>query len=193
MRIGSTDLNSFYRAAEAFLKDLRAVPVCEIWLHYVGNLAEPFANALTARIERMADERIPGKHARKRFMSSFLEALQNVRNHGRSGHDDKMHAAITIFQEGGYLYIDVMNVVTNKQADLVEKKYREAKALDRVALKKHYMDVMTHGELSLKGGAGLGILSIILKSDVPVETLSKSIGTDFKFFSVRLGVSIASA
>lgn len=49
---------------------------------------------------------------------------------------------------------------------------------------------MSNGELSEKGGAGLGVLTITLKSELPVKTTIKPIGKEFQFLALSIGMEL---
>jgi hypothetical protein len=52
-------------------------------------------------------------------------------------------------------------------------------------LKKQYMDVLSNGELSAKGGAGLGFLTIALKSGNNMDFEFLDLNKEYSLFSLQ--------
>lgn len=187
MNLTQEVLLRFYDLTELAIKELRK-NTPDVFIQYIGNLNEPFSNALNSRLEKIIEEKFNYKALQKRFFNVFIEVVQNIRIHGIRDEDDHIHAGIIVYQNDNKLYADFYNVVTNKQADYLQSKYSEINSLSDDTLKRKYMDIMLHGELSLKGGAGLGIITIVLKSKNPSKVDVSPINKDFKLFHSHIEV-----
>ena len=61
--------------------------------------------------------------------------------------------------------------------------------MNEKALKKVYMNSLALGKLSAKGGAGLGILTIALKSDNNLKFNFERINDDLTYFNMNIMVN----
>lgn len=156
------------------------------FLHYVGNLDEPFSNALTSRLEKILYEHVPERSTRKRFFNAYIEIIQNIRLHGVKDSENHIHGGLAVFERSRKLCADFFNIVSNKQSDLLKRRYEEVNSLSPEELKKRYLDIMLHGDISLKGGAGLGIITIVMKTKnlSPIEIINLS--GEFKVFKSHI-------
>lgn len=159
-------------------------------LHYTGDLNYGFANAISGRLERLLQLHVTNKQAQKRFFSVFVEAIQNIRIHGYADADDRAHAGINVYTREGMLYGDFMNIITKEQGAQLAKRYNEANGMERTALKERYLDVMQNGSLSGKGGAGLGIITIVMRSQNPSTFNLINLESNLQVFHSRLAVNL---
>jgi hypothetical protein len=175
----------FYELAERTIMDLKN-GASETIIHYVGNLDEPFSNALTSRLERMLGERIANKAVQKRFFNAFIEIVQNIRIHAIKDVDNHVHAGLIVYERNEKLCADFLNMVSRKQAEHLEERYNEINSLSAEELKKLYLDIMLHGEISLKGGAGLGIITVVMKTKNPSTVKTIEINKDYSIFGSHI-------
>lgn len=164
MNLNPKDLDTFYRRAEATYLALKEGGADRVFVFYSGDLNSGFSNAVSSRLERILEEEITYKMAKKRFFSVFIEAVQNIRIHGCSDADGKVHAALMVYTQKGQLCGIFMNVVSNAQARLLEKRYEQVNSMSPEELKQRYLETLQEGDVSDKGGAGLGIITIVMRS-----------------------------
>jgi formate dehydrogenase maturation protein FdhE len=185
MNLPSGLILRFYELAERTIKELKN-EASDTILHYVGNLDEPFSNALTSRLERILSERISNKSIQKRFFNAFIEIVQNIRIHAIKDVDEHVHAGLIVYERNGKLCADFLNIVSRKQAEHLEARYKEINSLSAEELKKLYLDIMLHGEISLKGGAGLGIITVVMKTKNPSQVRTIEINRDYAIFGSHI-------
>jgi len=175
----------FYELAERSVEELKLLASSSI-MQYVGHLDEPFANALTSRLEKTLSSKLDNKLVRKRFFNAYIEAIQNIRLHGIKDGDNHVHAGLIIYLKSQKLCADFLNIVSRKQADHLTAKYNEINSFSKEELKKHYLDIMLHGEISLKGGGGLGIITIVMKTQNPSKIEVIKLNNDFMIFKSHI-------
>ncbi len=159
-------------------------------MYYAGDLNAGFANAISSRLERLLESEIKHRQAERRFFSVFVEAIQNIRLHGCPTTDKKVHAALIVTSDKGKIAAKLLNVVTKSQARLLTRRYNEVNGMDRASLKAKYLDIMKNGDLSSKGGAGLGIITIVLRSQNPSEFKIMPIDDKFEIFESHISVNL---
>ncbi|MGB6037467.1 MAG: DUF6272 family protein, partial [Cryomorphaceae bacterium] len=157
MNLSSEALEHFYSTAESSYKDLSESDAIEVIVHYSGDLNFGFANALTSRMEKLLNEKIENKTARKRFFTVFIEAIQNIRLHSEMDENEHVHSIVTVLQEEGKLCARFSNIIDKNKVPDLKSRFDTINDMDSVSLKEKYMEVMMNGARSSKGGAGLGI------------------------------------
>lgn len=190
MKLKTETLDKFYNHSKSSYAAIRDADDTEVLLNYIGEFEEPFSSSLSSRLERIISEKVDNRQTVKRFFSVFVEAIQNIRLHGITDSKDEVHAGIIIYRTPTQLKANLLNIVSAKQADLLVSKYSQVNQMDRAALKKLYMEVMMHGELSNKGGAGLGIITIVLRSKNPCLCKVFPITDEYRIFESTISVDV---
>ncbi len=190
MNLERPALNAFYDLSESHYESMRSITNNHFILHYTGDLNYGFANAVSGRLERLLNLHIQNKQAHKRFFSVFVEAIQNIRIHGCVDGDDRVHAGINVYTVERTLNADLLSIVTRAQSKLLAARYNDANTLPRDQLKSRYLDIMQNGDLSGKGGAGLGIITIVLRSQNPSPFWIHDIDDVYQVFKSRITVNL---
>jgi len=191
MNLSRDALEQFYSGAESSYKNLTESDTADVIVHYSGDLNFGFANALTSRMEKLLDEKIENKTARKRFFSVFIEAIQNIRLHSEMDENEHIHSIVTVLNKSTKLCARFSNIIDkNKVADL-KSRFDAINEMDPVTLKGQYMEVMMNGARSSKGGAGLGIITMIMRSKNPSPYELTPLDDQYKIFSHTVCVDLA--
>jgi hypothetical protein len=69
------------------------------------------------------------------------------------------------------------------------KRLERVRSLNDADLKKEYLEVLSNGELSKKGGAGLGFITIDLKSNNNIELEFQPLNNEYSLFSMAAKVT----
>jgi hypothetical protein len=129
------------------------------------------------------------KNAVKRIFNIVIETLQNICIHGEKDLIGNQLSYFIIGKDNNTFTIFSSNLVrTNTAADLNER-LSKLKALNDANLKQLYMDVLSNGELSNKGGAGLGFITIALKSGNNIDFTFDKLNETFTLFTLQSQVS----
>jgi hypothetical protein len=90
--------------------------------------------------------------------------------------------------EDGYKII-TGNYILNENVSGLKKRIDEINALTKEELKEYYKQVLTNGEMSLKGGGGLGIIDIARKSGEKLEYEFLPITDNISFFILNIKIN----
>lgn len=112
--------------------------------------------------QRVMDRGLP-KGVMKRTFNILVEALQNMCIHGHST-EQGVPFYLHLWQEGEELRIRVMNLSQKSVKDKVKAQVLMLNALDKDSIKQHYRERMSNGDISDKGGAGLGLITMVMRS-----------------------------
>ncbi len=157
----------------------------KLLVHHVGTLDQEKINTISNIVENQLQEMGTNKGVVKRIFNIVIEALQNIFNHGEK---DKHGIQMTFFIIGktqNDFRIHSGNIVENKNIEGLTKRLNAIKSLNDVDLKSKYMEVLSNGELSDKGGAGLGFLTIALKSNNQINFEFQKLNEHYSLFSLQ--------
>ena len=158
----------FYQNFSRFYKEIQQKAGYKSLLSYSGELSQGFSYALATKLEHILESENVGKGLVKRIFSIFIEALQNVRLHAYKNAEGIL-VGIAVVRTQDDFEIHVCNLLEEQKREKLINKINELNALRPEELKKKYMETMMDGDLSEKGGAGLGILTIAIKSRNPIK------------------------
>ena len=176
--------DSFNELYQDFKKDPGNIPL----LIYAGELSQSLTYALSGELEKVLIAEHEKKTLIKRIFSIFIEALQNIRLHGLGSDQDRRYCGIAIYKTEKAYRIFASNLSHGPKKTGVLDRIAEVNALDAVELKKLYMERMMTGNLSEKGGAGLGIITIAMKSSNPIISEITDLGDDY--FALHIAFSV---
>lgn len=154
------DFNNQFNALYVKYKDSKG----EVLLSYFGGLDQSLTYILSNKVELILEEHERSRSIIKRIFSILIESLQNIRLHAFKSVVKEELAGIVVAKFKGYYEVNVMNLADENARLILASRIDEINALSKEQLKRRYMETMTNGMISDKGGAGLGIITIALKS-----------------------------
>ncbi len=99
----------------------------------------------------------------KSFFSILIEGIQNVKLHGEPD-ASKLKKSFILVAKNEFLTLVTGNVVHKEQIQKLTQKIILLNHFTEDELKEYYMQILTQGSLSKKGGAGLGLITLRSKS-----------------------------
>lgn len=122
--------------------------------NYIISLAEK--NIIESKIQAKT---------KKRVFHIMIESVQNITRH--QDYSDEALAQTAFFaiqKKGPIFFITTGNVIDIKDIEPLSKKLELINQLDQEELTKIYLEILNNGQISEKGGAGLGLIEIVRKS-----------------------------
>lgn len=174
---------------DAIQTEYREADDKKIILSNFGDLSEDGVDSILMMIENKMESHGEPRMLIKRIFTVVVESLQNVRIHASRTDSAKDTSFIVIAKESGDYKVMVANLADNDIVEGIKAKLIKVTALNQKALKKVYMNSLAMGKLSAKGGAGLGILTIALKSDNNLKFNFEKINEELTFFNMDIRVS----
>jgi hypothetical protein len=152
-----------------------------------------FNDEITERIIDISESTIAAMHEQQKISNkvSFLlaECFQNVIRHGdftmKSVSPDSTGIFVTR-NIGKSYYISSANLIANKDVEDLREKLEQLNLMTPEELKKLYLDVLTHNEISNKGGAGLGLIEMARKSGQKLEFEFEEVDANFSYFYLQI-------
>jgi len=135
-----------------------------ILFSHFGELSVDNMNNIPTKTEKAMLVSGDKKSTIKRIFNILIEGLQNIRLHGEKDADGNQVSFVNIAKEESYYKISLGNLINNEYTNNISKRIDMINLADKDGQKKMYVDVLTNGEISKKGGAGLGFITMAMKS-----------------------------
>lgn len=161
----------------------------EILLSYFGELNQSLTYILSSKVETILEEHEPSRSIVKRIFSILIESLQNIRLHSIKNVVREELAGVIVVKYKNYYEISVTNLADENARLILENRIDEINSLSMKELKQRYMETMTNGVISDKGGAGLGIITIALKSRDRIIFAFKKISAGLYVLQMQFRIS----
>ena len=137
----------------------------QLILAYDGVLNSETISKLETEIESMIMDKALSKTVVKKVFFISIESLQNMFIHGHKDDNGAKHNFFILYITGKMVKILAANLVYNSS---IEKLKQDIATINNFAnpadLKAYYLEHLEKNELSDKGGAGLGFITIGMKS-----------------------------
>jgi Family of unknown function (DUF6272) len=103
---------------------------------------------------------------KKKVFFILIESLQNITRHSETTNDqvDDNSSLFIIQRKAQDYYITSGNLIDVDKVEPLVVKLEKVNSLDHERLKNYYREVLDLGEISTKGGAGLGLIEMARKS-----------------------------
>lgn len=157
----------------------------KIIVSHIGELDQDKVNTISTLVETQMEYLGVSKSAIKKIFNIVIETLQNICIHGEKDNNGYQMTYFIIGKHNNEFTIYSGNIVNNSVAEKLNKRLNSIKSLSDSDLKKQYMDVLSNGELSSKGGAGLGFLTIALKSNNNIDFDFEMLNKEYSLFSLQ--------
>jgi len=130
---------------------------------------------------------------RKKVFNVLVECLQNLYHHIDKFPDDDcgMDFKSAIFMMGkmeDHYLITTGNFILSENVDKLKTKLDYINGLEKDELKAYYKEVLNNGQMSNKGGGGLGMIDIARKSGQKLDYSFSHINDKNSFFSLNVKV-----
>jgi len=158
----------------------------KISVSHFGEFSQDLVNSLTISIENAMSDSGDKKGIVKRMFSILVEGLQNIRLHGEKDEDGTQVSFLVILQHKTFYKITFGNLIETKNVSKVKEMLDFLNNEDLVTVKQKYMEVLSNGTISSKGGAGLGFITMALKTKKGIEFSAEEVSDDLSCLSVEL-------
>jgi len=154
-----------------------------------GQLLTEEVDAILVELEYMIDRLdLPKKNA-KRLFTLAVEGLQNIERHGLDHPEFSGVSFVLLYKREQQFVLVFGNLIDDRTKRLLEYHLQRIEGLGKEELKEMLIRQLDRGELTEKGGGGLGILTLALKSSGKVKAVFTPLEEGvFYLFSMRVSV-----
>jgi hypothetical protein len=148
---------------------------------YRGEITDRNSLPLLTLLENEMKDDSYGFVGRKRLFMYVLENLQNIVKHGdRSGHGDMSLVAYS--KTGDGYTITTGNIIASDHVNDLKKRLDRVNKLDVNEIKILYRQILDTSEFSSKGGAGLGLIEMAIKTGNRLDYEFVPVDKSFSYF-----------
>ena len=166
---GSANLHILQRELQSVLqKDHARGDLYGTLLSYIGPVDSSGMEGLLALAEK-SSAASGGRTMMKRIGNVLIECLQNVMRHGLIEDDGFTQLYLTLESTPVGFQVQCGNMVDTEMRNHLTERLIEINGMEEDTLRKTYIETLCNGELSDKGGAGLGLLSLAKKASGPID------------------------
>ena len=163
----------------------------KLLLTHLGEMKSDTITNLSKKVESKLFEISAAKKNIKNIFNILIEGLQNIKNHGEFGPKNNQISFFHMYDLENSFFCDFSNLVYNNSIEKISKNIDHLNTLERPELKALYLETLTNGQISKKGGAGLGIIIMAMKSKNKVEYKTFSIENNLSILSIKVKVTKA--
>ena len=146
---------------------------------------------LETEIENKILEKGLPKVAVKKVFFICIESLQNMYIHGYKDSDGAKHNFIILYLTDKEIKMIGYNLIANNSIKKEKKHIERINSFnDPADLKSYYLEHLENNELSEKGGAGLGFITIGMKSGNKLGWEFEKINDDRSLFRMEVTINI---
>ncbi len=158
---------------------------------YDGVLNSETISRLESDIEgKILDKSLPKMVVKKVFFIS-IESLQNMFIHGFRDQNGAKHNFFILYITGKQVKIITANLIANAAIEKLTKHIEKINSFENPAdLKTYYLEHLETNELSEKGGAGLGFITIGMKSGKKLRTEFEKINEERSLFLLEVTINL---
>jgi hypothetical protein len=175
-----------------FLKTIDGLkPDHEILMAYDGVLNVDTISRLETEVENKVTSLAIAKGPLKKVFFISVEALQNMLIHGGKDSKGHQHNYFVISKNHSKIEIITANLVANSVIERLKSDVERLNSFsDPTQLKSYYMEHLEKNEISDKGGAGLGFITIAMKSGNKLGFDFAKINDSLSLFFLKSTVSL---
>ena len=177
--------NEFFREKFENILEFFSKNGYEFILAYDGVVNQNTISKLESEVEEKILQYNYSKSIIKKVFFITVELLQNLFIHGAEDHTHTKHNFIIIAKNDQEIIILTANLIENKNVEKVKNIFDTINSFKSYEeLKRYYMERLENNDMSDKGGAGLGFITIGLKSQPPLNYKFEKINDTFSYFEL---------
>ncbi|MCA6363819.1 MAG: hypothetical protein IM638_12335 [Bacteroidetes bacterium] len=176
---------------EADVKALLTDPMTD-WF-YLGQVNDGFIDSFIALLDARPFFQSLSRPARRRFMQTLIEALQNIRNytpHNLTGYPEAVVLMQRLTTTNWLLRCG--NVMLNSNVEKLQSRLARISESNSAQLKEmyiHQMEATLHDQS--RTSAGLGLIEMARSSDTPLKYKFVTLNQQYTFFALEIEISLA--
>jgi hypothetical protein len=163
-------------------------------LSFKGDLTSNLLTSILHVIEQKLDRYSESTPVKRKVFNVLVECLQNLFLHSNVSEKEEdayNHLSVIVMvakSDNGYNIL-TGNVIPKENVKLLSERLTEINTLTKEDLKKLYLETLTDGKRTAKGGGGLGFLEIARKSKQKLEFGFVPYNDKTSFFSLNVKIT----
>jgi hypothetical protein len=164
-----------------------------IMLSFKGDITSELLTSILQIMESKLDNLQEEPKIKKKVYNVLVECLQNLYHHMDEvapEQNDIIRSAIFMIGKLDNQYnIITGNYIKKENVAGLKKRLEDINLLTKEELKEYYKAVLNNGEMSMKGGGGLGMIDIARKTGEKLNFSFAPVDDTFSFFTLNIKIS----
>ena len=163
----------------------------EVLINHYGPLSYEEIGFLLNKMTSLLERYNFGITIRKKVYSAMVESLENIYKHqdvikGSNNYQPKFSLVL----EKDKVDLTCSNSLLKVKIGPLKERLEKVNQLDKAGLKEFYKEVILSGNVTQKGGAGLGIINIAKVTENKLEFTFDDNDEQYTYFTLRIKVSL---
>ncbi len=157
----------------------------EVNLMYEGAVTQDITRNFTMMTEENMIRHNEASQVMRKVFNVMVESLQNISRHADVLDGDptgEKRGIVLISHNDAEYHVVTGNAVLAERRSVIESRLTKVNSQDRNGLSEMYKKQIQEGQISEKGGAGLGFIDIAKKSGNKIDFRFEDIGEGYLFF-----------
>jgi hypothetical protein len=164
----------------------------DIIFEYKGSVDFETIDPLIEKLKKLPAYQAIERSVQKRIYSIIVECLENIYKHSISDssyiNEDNIAPYLSLYRQHDKYIIGTGNIVLNKSIDGLRNRLEQINQMDRPGLKASYADIINQEFISDEDGAGLGLLTIGLKTETKINYHFTSLDDQYSYFEMKISI-----
>ena len=169
----------------------------DVLIAFKGSITSELLTSILQIMETKMEDHHEAPRTRKKVFNVLVECLQNLYHHidefevegSALEISEKKSAIFSISRNFECYNIVTGNFVSTENVEKLTKRINMVNGLTREELKAYYKKILNNGEISEKGGGGLGFIDIAKKSGEKLEYSIREIDENYSFFTLTVKIA----
>lgn len=159
---------------------------------YRGKFTKNITANLLALTETNLEKADDTQKLKKKIYFVMVECLQNITKHQDKVKDiiGEESAILVIQKRDKRYYITTGNIIENKNIEKLTSQLNKVNSMDSNELKVYYQEMLVTGEISKKGGAGLGLIAMARKTNNKLLYDFQRVNDKVSYFYLRTEIPL---
>lgn len=159
---------------------------------YCGKFSNKITNNLLSLAQTFLEKSEDTTKLKKKIYFVMVECLQNVTRHQDINGETNNDSGILVLQkQNNKYYITTGNIIENKNIDNLKSTLEKVNSFSSFELKKYYQEILITGNISEKGGAGLGLIAMARKTENKLLFDFQKINNKSSYFYLRTEIPLS--
>lgn len=169
--------------------ELYPVEKKEVLISHYGPLSYEEIGYLLNKMTAILDRYAFGITIKKKVYAAMVESLENIYKHQDViDNNTNFLPKFSLQLDDKYICLSASNSLLKSKADSLKNRLDKVNSLDKNGLKEYYKEIILSGNVSQKGGAGLGIVNIAKVTENKLEYTFEDAGAQHSYFSLKIKV-----
>ncbi len=162
----------------------------EVIFKYKGEITFETIDLILNRLKKRRAYRAIRKSVQKKVYSVIVECVDNIYKHKITDSlldkNKDVSPYIILTREDDKYIISTGNVVTNESIQDLRDDLIQINMLDRIGLKSSYAEIVSKDIISDEEGAGLGLITIALKTEEKIKYEFNLVNDQYSYFEMNI-------